>query len=51
MLLFCPAKKVTKEYGIGEALMLVAPAPEPPSPMYPIRRALGNLWSTLTDKT
>ena len=40
MLLSCPAKKVTKESGIGEALRLVAPAPEPPSPMYPTRRAL-----------
>ncbi len=39
MLLSCPAKKVTKECGIGEALRLVAPAPEPPSPMYPTRRA------------
>ena len=39
VLLSCPAKKVTKESGIGEALRLVAPAPEPPSPMYPTRRA------------
>ena len=39
MLLSCPAKKVTKECGIGEALRLVAPAPEPPSPMYPTRHA------------
>ena len=51
MLLSCPAKKVTKECGIGEALRLVAPAPEPPSPMYPTRRALGIRWSTLTGKT
>ena len=29
MLLSCSAKKVTKEGGIGEALRLVAPAPEP----------------------
>ena len=29
MLLSSPAKKVTKECGIGEALRLVAPAPEP----------------------
>ena len=39
MLLSCPARKVTKECGIGEALRLVAPAPEPPSPMYPTRHA------------
>ena len=60
MLLSCPAKKVTKECGIGEALRLGAhlraksrlrrlrsetrlraqPRAEPPSPMYPTRRAL-----------
>ena len=50
MLLSCPAKKVTKECGIGEALRLVAPAPEPPSPMYPTRRASPFLRSTLTGK-
>ena len=48
MLLSCPAKKVTKECGIGEALRLVAPAPEPPSPMYPTRLALTMARSTLT---
>ena len=51
MLLSCSAKKVTKECGIGEALRLVAPAPEPPSPMYPTRRALGIRWRNLTGIT
>ena len=51
MLLSCPAKKVTKERGIGEALRLVAPAPEPPSPMYPTRRALTSFRSNLTGIT
>ena len=51
MLLSCPAKKVTKECGIGEALRLVAPAPEPPSPMYPTRRALTDFRRNLTGKT
>ena len=51
MFLSCPAKKGTKEGGIGEALRLIAPASEPPSPMYPTRRALGILWRTLTGKT
>ena len=51
MLLSCSAKKVTKEGGIGEALRLVAPAPEPPSPMYPTRRALTDFRRNLTGIT
>ena len=44
-----PNKKVTKEIGIGEALSSwPAPAPEPPSPMYPTRLALTMARSTLT---
>ena len=50
MLLSCPAKKVTKECGIGEALSSALPRRKPPSPMYLSRRALFNLWRTLTGK-
>ena len=50
MLLSCPAKKVTKECGIGEALSSALPRRKTPSPMYLSRRALGILWSTLTGK-
>ncbi len=51
MLLSCPAKKVTKERGIGEALSSALPRRKTPSPMYLSRHALGILWSTLTGKT
>jgi len=45
----CPNKKVTKEIVIGEALSgWPAPAPEPPSPMYPTRPALTMPRSILT---
>ena len=40
MLLSCPAKKVTKERGIGEALNSALPRRKTPSPMYLSRRAL-----------
>ena len=35
--LSCSAKKVPKECGIGEALSVVLPPPQAPSPMYPTR--------------
>ena len=38
-----PNKKVTKEIGIGEALMSRSRAPDTPSPMYPTRGALSIL--------
>ena len=41
MLLSCPAKKVTKECGIGEALRLGAPARRAALPYVPHPAALG----------